>query len=152
MLGENQQSQNDLPSLTAEIVASYVANNTVHASDLTSVISTVYAALIGLGQPKSAEPEKLTPPVSIKKSIGDDFLVSMEDGRKYKSLKRHLSRRGLTPQQYRQKWGLPTDYPMVAPAYARQRSALAKAAGLGRKKEAPVSAPKRSGGRRKTPA
>jgi predicted transcriptional regulator len=148
LLDLDQDLQNELPSLTAEIVASYVANNTVHVSDLPNVISSVHAALTNLGQSKSPEPEKLTPPVSIRKSIGDDFLISMEDGRRYKSLKRHLAGRGLTPQQYRHKWGLPSDYPMVAPAYARQRSELAKALGLGRKREeapAPAPAPKRSG-------
>jgi predicted transcriptional regulator len=154
LLDQDQDLQSDFPSLTAEIVASYVANNTVHLNDLPNVISSVHAALTSLGQPKEAEPEKLTPPVSIRKSIGDDYLISMEDGRRYKSLKRHLSGRGLTPQQYRQKWSLPADYPMVAPAYARQRSELAKALGLGRKREeAPAPAPvqKRSG-RKKAPA
>ena len=154
MLDQNQDVRDELPSLTAEIVASYVANNSVHVNDLPNVISSVHAALTNLGQPKEAEPEKLTPPVSIRKSLGDDFLISMEDGRRYKSLKRHLSGRGLTPQQYRQKWGLPSDYPMVAPAYGRQRSELAKALGLGRKKEeapAPAPAPK-SRGRKKAAA
>ena len=127
-----------------------MANNTVHVSDLPTVISSVHAALTNLGQPREKEPEKPTPPVSIKKSIGDDYLISMEDGRKYKSLKRHLSGHGLTPQQYRQKWGLPSDYPMVAPSYARHRSELAKALGLGRKREAasPAPAPKRGGRKR----
>ena len=154
LLDQDQDFQTALPSLTAEIVASYVANNTVHVNDLPSVISSVHAALTNLGQPSEPEPEKLTPPVSIRKSIGDDFLISMEDGRRYKSLKRHLSGRGLTPQQYRQKWNLPSDYPMVAPAYARQRSELAKALGLGRKREeepGPAPAPKR-GARKKAAA
>ncbi len=142
MLDLDQDLQNELPGLTAEIVASYVANNTVHVSDLPNVISSVHAALTNLGQPKASEPEKLTPPVSIRKSIGDDFLISMEDGRRYKSLKRHLAGRGLTPQQYRHKWGLPSDYPMVAPAYARQRSELAKALGLGRKREGTRACPR----------
>ena len=77
------------------------------------------------------EPEKLVPPVSIKKSLTDDYLVSLEDGKQCQSLKRHLSKRGLTPQEYRAKWGLAADYPMVAPAYARKRSELAKSIGLG---------------------
>lgn len=111
----------------------------------------MHAALSGLGEPKALKPEKLNPPDSIRKSIGDDYLISMEDGRRYKSLKRHLSGRGLTPEQYRQKWGLPSDYPVVAPAYARQRSELAKALGLGRKREeVPAPAPMR--GRKKAAA
>jgi predicted transcriptional regulator len=151
LLHQDQELQNDLPQLTAELVASYVSNNSVHVNDLPNLISSVHAALSSLGEPKAHEPEKLNPPVSIRKSIGDDYLISMEDGRRYKSLKRHLSGRGLSPQQYRQKWGLPSDYPMVAPAYARQRSELAKALGLGRKREeAPAPAPKR--GRKKTAA
>jgi predicted transcriptional regulator len=153
LLDQKHDSQHDLPSLTAETVASYVANNTVHVGDLPNVISSVHAALTNLGQPVQPEPEKLTPPVSIKRSVGDDFLISMEDGRRYKSLKRHLSGRGLTPQQYRQKWNLPSDYPMVAPSYARQRSELAKALGLGRKKEdAPAPTAKRGGGRKRAAA
>jgi predicted transcriptional regulator len=148
LLDQDQDFESELPQLTAELVASYVSNNSVHVNDLPNLISSVHAALSGLGQPKAPEPEKLNPPVSIRKSIGDDYVISMEDGRRYKSLKRHLSGRGLTPQQYRQKWGLPPDYPMVAPAYARQRSELAKALGLGRKREeAPAPAPKR--GRKK---
>ncbi len=151
MLDQYQESQSELPHLTAELVASYVSNNSVHVNDLPSLIASVHAALSGLGESKAPEPEKLNPPVSIRKSMGDDYLISMEDGRRYKSLKRHLSGRGLTPQQYREKWGLPSDYPMVAPAYARQRSELAKALGLGRKREeAPAPAPKR--GRKKAVA
>jgi predicted transcriptional regulator len=103
LLDQNQSVRDELPNLTAEIVASYVANNTVHVNDLPNVISSVHAALTNLRQPKAPEPERLTPPVSIKKSISPDYLISMEDGKRYKSLKRHLSGRGLTPAEYRQK-------------------------------------------------
>ncbi len=97
--------------------------------------SSVYAALgrLGIAAPVEAPTARPTPPVSIKKSITDDYLVSLEDGQRYKSLKRHLSKRGLTPDEYRAKWGLPRDYPMVAPAYGRARSELAKVIGLGRR-------------------
>ncbi len=122
-----------LIEMTAEIIAAYVTKNHVRAAELPDLISTVHAALAGLGTPIEAEPEpgKLVPPVSIKKSITDDYLISLEDGQRYKSLKRHLSKRGLTPDEYRAKWGLPRDYPMVAPAYGRARSELAKSIGLG---------------------
>lgn len=147
MLDRDQVSSNELPHLTAELVASYVSNNSVHVNDLPSLIASVHAALVSLGEPQAPEPEKLNPPVSIRKSMTADHLVSMEDGKRYKSLKRHLAGRGLTPAVYRQKWGLPPDYPMVAPNYSAQRSALAKSLGLGRKREvpAPAAAPKRAG-------
>lgn len=121
----------DLGALTADIVSAYVANNSVPQSELPTVIASVHAALQNLGAPKAAEVERPEPPVPIKKSITADYLISLEDGRGYKSLKRHLTGRGLTPDQYRQKWGLPGDYPMVAPNYAKQRSELAKSLGLG---------------------
>ena len=105
-------------------------------ADLPGLIASVYGALNGLGQasePAPAVPEKLVPPVSIKKSVTDDYLISLEDGKQYQSLKRHLAKRGLTPDEYRAKWSLPADYPMVAPGYARKRSDLARSIGLGRK-------------------
>ena len=107
--------------------------NHVRAAELPDLISTIHASLSGMGKAPEAAPEpaKLVPPVSIKKSLTDDYLVSLEDGKQYRSLKRHLAGRGLTPAEYRAKWDLPHDYPMVAPAYARKRSELAKAAGLG---------------------
>jgi predicted transcriptional regulator len=136
--------------LTADVVAAYVANNAVQKTDIAALIATVHSSLVGLSQPaQPQQAERPVPPVSVKKSIGDDFIISMEDGRRYKSLKRHLSGRGLTPEQYREKWGLPIDYPMVAPSYARQRSELAKSMGLGRqrrKEEAPAA---RGGARRR---
>ena len=124
----------DLVELTSEIVSAYVTHNKVSSEDLPGVITSVHLALQGLDQEKQREPEKPTPMVPIKRSITPDYLISLEDGRRYKSLKRHLSGRGLTPQQYREKWGLAKDYPMVAPNYAQQRSELAKALGLGQQR------------------
>ena len=130
---DQPEQQIDFASITADIVSSYVANNSVHRAELPNVIASVHAALQGLVAPKPAEPAKPQPPVSIRKSITPDFLISLEDGKKYKSLKRHLRRLGLTPNEYRVKWELPADYPMVAPNYALQRSELAKSSGLGQK-------------------
>ena len=152
-----------LLSLTAEIVASYASNNTVAAGDLPAVIGSVFRALRSVGQCEAEKPaEAPAPAVPIKKSIGTDFLVCLEDGHKVKTLKRHLaSHHQLTPDQYRQRWGLAKTYPMVAPAYRAQRSALAKQIGLGRKpavaapSPAPAAAPaapeppRRAAGRRK---
>ncbi|GJD54100.1 Transcriptional regulatory protein ros [Methylobacterium crusticola] len=121
----------DLTELTADIVSAYVARNNVPAAELPHLLQTVHGALNGLGQPATPEPEKLTPPISIRKSVTPDAIISLEDGKPYKSLKRHLNSRGLTPEQYRQKWSLPHDYPMVAANYAAQRSELAKSIGLG---------------------
>jgi predicted transcriptional regulator len=121
----------DDTTLTADVVSAFVSHNSVRAADLPDLIASVHGALQGLKAPQQAEPEKREAPVSIKKSITPEFLISMEDGKRYKSLKRHLTGRGLTPEQYREKWGLPRDYPMVAPNYAKQRSELARASGLG---------------------
>ena len=126
--------QESLIETTAKIVAAYVANNRLMASDLPSLINAVFqtvAGVNGVGGVHAGEP--LKPVVSIKRSVTDDYLICLEDGKKFKSLKRHLrTSYGLSPEQYRAKWGLPPDYPMVAPAYAAQRSKLAKAIGLGR--------------------
>ena len=130
----------ELAELTSEIVSAYVANNKLSASELPDIIASVHAALRGLDEAKAPEPEKLTPIMPIKKTITADFLISLEDGRRYKSLKRHLSGRGLTPAQYRDKWGLARDYPMVAPNYAKQRSELAKALGLGQQRRKRIEA------------
>src|SRR3954451_18988374 len=132
-----------LLSLTTEIVASFAGNNTVAVGDLPAVIGSVFRALRSVGQ---GEAEKLAeapvPAVPIKKSIGTDFLVCLEDGRKMKTLKRYLAGRyNLTPQEYRQRWGLPRDYPMVAPAYAARRSEMAKQIGFGRKSAAAAPPP-----------
>jgi predicted transcriptional regulator len=141
----------ELAAITAGVVSSYVSNNSVSASDLPSLIATVHASLAGLGAPQpEPQAERPKPLMPIKKTVTADYLVSLEDGRQYKSLKRHLSGKGLTPEQYREKWGLPRDYPMVAPSYAAKRSELARSNGLGRKRaEAAKLAPAKRGGRRK---
>lgn len=126
-----------LITLTADIVSAFVSNNSAHAADLPELIATVHTSLIGITAPKheAAPAEPLVPAVSIKKSVTDEYIISLEDGRKFKSMKRYLAGLGMTPDDYRAKWGLPRDYPMVAPGYAAKRSELAKAVGLGRKPE-----------------
>lgn len=122
----------DFVAYATEIVAAYVRNNSVQTTDLPDLIRNVHRSLTALGE-TSAEPEKLKPAVPIKKSIHHDYLVCLEDGLKFKSLKRHLrSKYDLSPDEYRERWGLPADYPMVAPGYSAQRSKLAKKMGLGR--------------------
>lgn len=125
----------NMVELSADIVSAYVANNNVTTLDLPALIANVYAAMNKLGVQAEAPPAApLVPAVSIRKSVTPDAIICLEDGKSFKSLKRHLSSKyGLTPEQYRTKWGLPSDYPMVAPAYAEARSALAKSMGLGRK-------------------
>ena len=151
MADETSASAEELAEMTASIVSAYVANNAVGLSDLTKVIGQVHAALTSLGKPTAAEPAgKPAPPVSIKRSVTPDYLISLEDGRHYKSLKRHLSGRGLTPSEYRQKWSLPIDYPMTAPNYAARRSELAKSMGLGRKPQADAAKSAAPKGRRKS--
>lgn len=133
---DKSDSSDLLIELTAEIVAAYVSNNSVAANDLPSVISQVHAALGGTVTPAEEVLEKQKPAVTVRRSIQSDHLVCLEDGQKYKSLKRHLmSNHGLTPEQYRERWELPADYPMVAPAYAEARSRLAKEMGLGQKRK-----------------
>lgn len=128
----------DFIDLTASIVSAFVANNSVPASDLPGLIASTHAAIIGLDGKVAAavvEPEKLVPAVSVKKSITPDFLICLEDGKKFKSLKRHLrTAYNMSPEEYRAKWSLPNDYPMVAPAYAEARSKLAKSMGLGQQR------------------
>ena len=126
----NDLDTTTLVDLTASIVGAYVAKNSVPVADLPGLIASTHAALAGLGAPALVE-EKPVPPVPIRKTITPDHLISLEDGKPYKSLKRHLTTRGLTPDEYRRKWGLPHDYPMVAANYAAQRSELAKSSGLG---------------------
>jgi MucR family transcriptional regulator, transcriptional regulator of exopolysaccharide biosynthesis len=152
----------ELLSLTTEIVASFAGNNTLAVSDLPGLISSVFHALRAAGQGEAEKTaEALTPAVPVRKSVRPDFLICLEDGKKLKMLKRHLaSRYNMTLEDYRRRWGLPKDYPMVAPAYSAQRSTLAMKIGLGRKPAAPASvptpdpaanvAPRRAGGRRKT--
>ncbi|AMG75468.1 MULTISPECIES: MucR family transcriptional regulator [Sphingopyxis] len=122
-----------LVTLTADIVAAHVSNNSVAISDLAMLINNVHAALSGLGTQPEPE-EKPVPAVSIRASVKPDHIVCLEDGRKLKMLRRHLmTHYGMTPDDYRAKWGLPADYPMVAPSYAEKRRALAKEIGLGTK-------------------
>jgi predicted transcriptional regulator len=125
----------DFVGLSADVISAYVSNNSVRQGDLPALIASVHTALVGAVK-GAQEPvvERPEPPVSIKKSVRPDYIISMEDGRPYKSMKRHLTARGLTPDEYRRKWGLPHDYPMVAPNYAAARSALAKSIGLGQKR------------------
>lgn len=138
----------ELVELAASIVSAYVANNSVPISGLPELIALVHAALGKLGRVEAVpEPVPLIPAVSIKKSVTPAYLISLEDGRHYKALKRHLTGRGLTPAQYRQKWKLAADYPMVARDYAAKRSEIAKSSGLGRKPSAAAKAKKESGKR-----
>lgn len=122
----------DLLAQTVEIVSSYVSNNTVAVGDLPRLIEEIYGALRSQGDPVLEEPEKAKPAVPVKKSITPDYLICLEDGKKLKMLKRHLKTAyDMTPDEYRARWDLPSDYPMVAPNYARRRSQLAKEIGLG---------------------
>jgi predicted transcriptional regulator len=131
----NEKSSNYI-ELTADIVSAYVSNNSVPASDISVLISQVHSALLrvsnGQGEVVS---ETLKPAVAVKKSITPEYLICLEDGKKFKSLKRHLrTQYNMTPEHYREKWGLPPDYPMVAPKYAEARSQLAKQMGLGQQR------------------
>ena len=126
------EQQPDFVGLSAEIVSAYVAKNHIQTSEISQLIASVHDALRNVTRP-APQPEKHEPLVPINKTIRPDYIISLEDGRQYKSLKRHLSSRGLTPEQYRKKWGLRPDYPMVAANYAKARSELAKAIGLGQK-------------------
>ncbi|MEE2746062.1 MAG: MucR family transcriptional regulator [Pseudomonadota bacterium] len=127
------ESRSELLELTSEIVAAHVSNNTLAVNQLPQLIQDVYSTLMELGN-KSSPAERLQPAISIRKSITPDYLVCLEDGKKLKMLKRHLKTSyNLTPDEYRKRWGLPRDYPMVAPSYAKHRSELAKQIGLGTK-------------------
>ena len=129
-------SESNYIELTAEIVSAYVSNNPVPAADMAGLINQVHSALtrVSAGQ-ADVQPEPLKPAVSVKKSITPDYIICLEDGKKFKSLKRHLrTQYNMTPEQYREKWGLPPDYPMVAPNYAAARSQLAKQMGLGQQR------------------
>ena len=137
--------------LAAEIVTSFVSNNSVPRSELAALIEAVHAAVKRLEQPSEAATavsEPLAPAVSVRKSVTPDYLSCLDDGRRFKSLRRHLATLGMTPEQYRAKWNLPSDYPMVAPSYA-QRSALAKSLGLGQLRQRPLATvPPSDGGTR----
>lgn len=139
---EASETENTLITLTADIVAAHVTNNSVAVADLPALIRNVHEALSGLGQERPVSETKLEPAVSIRTSVKPDYIVCLEDGKKLKMLKRHLmAHYQMTPDQYRTKWGLPRDYPMVAPSYAEQRRSLAKKIGLGRKAKTASTAP-----------
>lgn len=142
---EQEQSieKGKILALTSEIVSSHVANNQVEQNQLPELIHSVYEKLSNLAGPDKAPEEVLVPAVPVKKSVTDDYIVCLEDGKKLKMLKRHLmTAYGMTPEDYRAKWGLKSDYPMVAPNYALKRQELAKKIGLGRKPKATASSSK----------
>ncbi|MER9589881.1 MucR family transcriptional regulator [Mesorhizobium australicum] len=151
MSDQNEAQTTDLVGLTADIVSAYVSQNPLPVAGLPDLIASIHSSLTGLGQSKVTELPKPEPATNPKRSVTPDYIICLEDGKKFKSLKRHLNvHYGLTPDEYREKWGLKSDYPMVAPNYAAQRSTLAKAAGLGRK---PPPAPdKRAPAKRKPKA
>jgi predicted transcriptional regulator len=132
-----QVDKSNLVELTAEIISAYVSNNEVGREDLPAIIADVHEALSKASQRiGNGEREELKPAIALKKSVTPDYIVCLEDGKKFKSLKRHLrTHYNLSPEEYREKWGLPHDYPMVAPNYAAARSQLAKQMGLGTRKE-----------------
>ncbi|WP_119308423.1 MucR family transcriptional regulator [Cohaesibacter haloalkalitolerans] len=134
-MSENAEN-NVLIELTADIVSAYVSNNAVPVNDLSGLIGDIYKALEDTRAPVSEEViEAPKPAISVKKSITPDYIICLEDGKKFKSLKRHLrTHYNLSPEEYREKWGLPADYPMVAPSYAEARSSLAKKMGLGQQR------------------
>ncbi|PIK71082.1 MucR family transcriptional regulator [Methylobacterium frigidaeris] len=137
----NLEQQSEFVGLAADIVSSYVANNNLQVADLPGLIASVHASLAALGQPAApAVEETRATPAQIRKSVTPDHLISFLDGKPYRSLKRHLTSQGLTPAEYRQKFGLPHDYPMVAASYAAQRSALAKSLGLGQRRRDAMAA------------
>ncbi len=132
------ENRSDLVDMAAEIVSAYVRSNTVAPQDLPALIRTIHSVLseVAGAAPAAAEPNP-EPAISVKKSVTPDYIVCLEDGKKFKSLKRHLrTRYGMTPEEYRTKWSLPHDYPMVAPNYAKARSELAKRMGLGHARRA----------------
>ena len=132
----SQSEREEILRMTADITSAYVSNNEIDNSELIEVIKSVYNSLTNLDADIEADQSPLKPAVPIKKSIQDDYIICLEDGKQLKMLKRYLrSNYNMTPEDYRAKWGLPADYPMVAPSYAKRRSAFAKEFGLGRKKK-----------------
>jgi predicted transcriptional regulator len=135
-MAENEGAEDTLLTLTADIVAAHVSNNSVAVNDLPNLIQNVHGALATISRSSSAAEPRPEPKVSIRASIKPDYIVCLEDGKRLKMLKRHLmTHYNMTPDQYRQKWGLSSDYPMVAPNYAEQRRTLAKSIGLGTKRK-----------------
>lgn len=134
-MADNEGAEDTLLTLTADIVAAHVSNNSVAVNDLPNLIQNVHGALSGISRISSTPEPRPEPKVSIRSSVKPDYVVCLEDGKKLKMLKRHLmTHYNMTPEQYRQKWGLSPDYPMVAPNYAEQRRKLAKSIGLGTKR------------------
>jgi predicted transcriptional regulator len=128
----------DILALTTNIVAAYVSNNSLAVADVPALIEQIYRTLSNVGLEQPAAPEKLQPAIPIKKSVTPEYIICLEDGKKLKMLKRHLKTAyNMTPEDYRERWGLPADYPMVAPNYAKQRSKLAKQIGLGTRARRP---------------
>lgn len=143
----------EILALTTEIVSAHLANNAVVQGEVAELIQSVFNKLNELATGEEPASVELTPAVPIKKSVTDDYIICLEDGRKLKMLKRHLmASYGMTPEEYRAKWGLPGDYPMVAPSYARTRQDLARKSGLGRKPSPPAPAPKPGRSRARTAA
>jgi predicted transcriptional regulator len=146
---DKSTSRSELLALTGEIVAAHVSNNSVAPADIAPLIQSVFDKLSALARDDVPTPVELTPAVPIRRSVTDDHIICLEDGKRLKTLKRHLmSDHGITPEEYRAKWGLKPDYPMVAPTYSAQRQTLAKQLGLGRK-PAPPPAPEKPKRRRK---
>jgi predicted transcriptional regulator len=139
---ETSPDRHELLALTVEIVSAYAGSNALDKAAMPDLIGAVFAKLNELATDEKPLPETLTPAVPIKKSVTDDYIVCLEDGKKLKMLKRHLmTAYGMSPEEYRAKWGLKPDYPMVAPNYAAKRQELAKTIGLGRKPRTPAPAP-----------
>tara|TARA_R110002072_G_scaffold14107_30_gene58899 strand:+ start:1898 stop:2344 length:447 start_codon:yes stop_codon:yes gene_type:complete len=142
---ENQSNTSETMQMAVNIVSAYVGNNSISATQVPEVINSVYASLLAISENGGAPMEDLKPAVPVRRSITPDYLICLEDGKKLKMLKRHLrAMYGLSPEEYRLKWGLPADYPMVAPNYAKQRSNFAKQIGLGRKKGEKVGSRKKT--------
>jgi predicted transcriptional regulator len=148
IVSQDHSEKMQLTEVAADLVAAYVTTNMVPTAELPALIQSVYASISGLNS-KPPEAEKPIPAVPIKKSVTPDYLISLEDGRRFKSLKRHLNKLGMTPAEYRAKWSLPSNYPMVAESYAARRSELAKSLGLGQQRRKTVKAnPKPKRGRK----
>ena len=144
MTDESTGQDNGYLGQTTDIVAAYLGNNTVKARDIAGIIQTVHGCLASLEAATTAAQQKLEPAVPIKKSVTANYVVCLEDGKRHKMLRRHLAAaHGMTPAEYRKKWGLPADHPIVAPNYAKQRSEMAKKIGLGKKRQARKAKKKR---------
>ncbi|MGX7704042.1 MucR family transcriptional regulator [Methylobacterium sp. Gmos1] len=140
-MDETSNTHDQIVTLTADIISAYVSSNHLQSAELPKLISDVYGALNEMARGTKALPEPVHPkatPAEIRRSITHDYLTSFEDGKSYKTLRRHLTLRGLTPEAYRQKWGLPHDYPMTSASYSEQRSELARSLGLGQQRRRPA--------------